>query len=616
VAAYASYTLFLNYLRIIPLVKRLNNNGSKYLMNWLFRTKNTISLYSPNSDEVCLVIDDLNVSWSMKRDARGYWKTNLLLPYTELDNVSYYFRITEKNRVKKIIDPRARRIEIIDGEYRSYFSNVNYHYLNKFFIAPPFSRIVIYETHLPALSRHHSSMVTEERHRGTYLGAASEFVLDYLQNLNVAVEFLPLQFNDKELGKDWGYYSINYHALRNDFAIDKKSVNLEVMQLVDRLHGRKIPVILDVVFNHGAELWVKAWGEDVVYRKLDNGDFCQGSGCGTSVKTESQHIRETIIETLLYLVNHFKFNGFRFDLGALHDKETMMEIAKRLPKRIYLIAEPWALSGAQWGKQEMSTYFSKTRWSIWNDDFRESGRTFINGQGDYHNRDILMRGITGSHIKDGGWAIRPQQSINYISCHDGKTLADIVNGDKQRVFLGIFLVLTSQGIPMLGEGSEMLYTKKGHDNSYNRPDLNQLNWENAHQNSELVKAVANLIALRKHFTHFRYTGHLKVYNIETNDWNINWIYPTGFPHNDNVNAIGYLLRSPRKYHFWHRDQKPLLILLNGSHSGVNFQLPEGKWKVLVDGFYILTKINGIRNIPAAKGHYHLHPGTCAMLTPK
>lgn len=301
-------------------------------------------------------------------------------------------------------------------------------------------------------------------------------------------------------------------------------------------------------------------------------------------------------------------------MGALHDIETMLEIDKKLPNRIYLISEPWALSGSKWGKGEMSSVFAKTRWAIWNDDFRESGKTFIKGKGDHHNRDLLMRGIVGSHVDDGGWALRPQQCINYISCHDGKTLNDLVKGDKQRVFLAIFLVLTSQGIPMLGEGSEMLYSKQGHDNSYDCPDLNQLNWDDAQKHSDLVKAVARLIVLRKQFSHFRYRGHLKVNDKKKSDWNIDWIYPTGFPHNDNVNAIGYLLRRPSGLINWNRDQHTLLILMNGSYSGVNFQLPKGKWKVLVDGFHIKTDINGISITPPAKNHYHLHPGTCAMLT--
>jgi pullulanase len=585
-------------------------------MNWLIWPPKTISLYSPQSDRVFLVIDDFNLKLPMTKDRQGYWRIRTNLSRKKYEKLSYYFDVYKDGHAAKIIDPTAKRLKIVGGRYKAYFNGLRNYYRNWLYHAPSFSKIVIYESHLPALSRHSSAVLSDASHRGTYLGATSDYVVKHLQKLNVAVEFLPLHFHDKALGQDWGYYSVNYHAMRTDFAVDADVVNHEVMKLIETYHDHKIPVLLDVVFNHGAELWVKAWGQAIVYRKLEKGIFCNGSGCGPSVNTEHLHIRKMIIDSLLYMVKHYRFDGFRFDLAALHDKETMLEIDRQLPKRIYLIAEPWALSGTQWYKQDMSTLFSDTRWSVWNDDFRESGRTFVTGQGDFHNRDILMRSITGSHINDGGWAVRPQQSINYLSCHDGKTLADLVGGDKNRAFLGIFIVLTSQGIPMLGEGSEMLYSKQGHDNSYDRPDLNQLDWNSAKLNSDLVNAVASLVRLRKHFSHFNYTGYLKANDHKSDDWNIDWIYPTGYPHNDNVNAIGYLLRRPKRYFLPHSGHQPLLILLNGSHSGVDFQLPEGKWKVLVDGFFLLVDLKGISTTPAAEDNYHLHPGTCALLAPK
>jgi pullulanase len=585
------------------------------MMSWLFRYRKAVEYYSPGSDEVSLVVDELNQSWPMKKDIHGNWTVKPDVPEHALTNLSYHFLVKEDNKVRKVIDPMAHQLRLVDGQYQSLFTNNGYTHLNKRFHAPAIDEIVIYETHLPALSRHSSAALDEEKYRGTYLGGASDFVLNYLQRLKAAVEFLPLHYRDKALGQDWGYFSVSYNAMRTDYAVNEKRTNDEVMMLIDAMHGRVMPVILDVVFNHGAELWVKAWGKDIVYRSLQDGDFCQGSGCGATIQTENRHIRKIIIKTLQHLVEHYRFDGFRFDLGALHDKKTMIEIDRQLPKRIYLIAEPWALSGAQWGKDAMSGTFAHTRWAIWNDDFRESGRTFILGHGDHHNRDRLMRAIVGSHVKDGGWALRPQQSINYLSCHDGKTLADIVAGDKRRAFLGIFLVLTSQGIPMLGEGSEMLYTKHGHDNTYDRPDLNQLDWRNADIHSDLVDAVGRLMTLRKQMNHFRYHSHVKVNNHKSDRWDIDWIYPTGYPHNDNVNAIAYIIRPPRRFSLWHKARKPLLILLNGSHEGANFQLPKGEWKVIVDGLQLKVKPFGLSVVPNAKGHYHLHPGTCAMLAP-
>ena len=291
----------------------------------------------------------------------------------------------------------------------------------------------------------------------------------------------------------------------------------------------------------------------------------------------------------------------------------MIEIDRRLPKRIYLISEPWALGGAQWGKGDMSDEFAATRWAVWNDDFREPGKTFLLGHGDSHNRDRLMCAIKGSHVDDGGWAQRPQQSINYLSSHDGKTLADIVGGNKQRLFLGVLMVLTSQGVPMLGEGTELMFSKQGHDNSYNRPDLNQIDWDNAHKHADLLDAVAGLIALRKSFANFRYPGRLKQRHEHGEQWDIDWIYPTGFPHHDNPNAIGFVLRPPPFELGLPGRRRTLVILLNGSALAADFNLPQGKWKLLVDGLSLKVNAQGFAGNPDVRGDYHLHPGTGVVL---
>jgi len=234
-------------------------------------------------------------------------------------------------------------------------------------------------------------------------------------------------------------------------------------------------------------------------------------------------------------------------------------------------------------------------------------------RGNLHNRDRLMHAITGNNIADGGWAIRPQQCINYLSSHDGKTLADFVRGDKKRAFLGMLMVLTAQGVPMLSEGSELLFSKRGHDNSYNRPDLNQIDWTNTDQHKDLLEAVVQLIALRKRFPHFHYTGQPRLRDANSSEWDIDWIYPTGHPHHDNVNAIGFILKPPPAWYRWRRFHKSLIVLLNGSNKGADFHLPKGKWRVLVDGNAMVVKLNGIRGIPPAHGDYHVHPGTGVVL---
>jgi len=583
-------------------------------MTW-FRRHPVVSFYKPDADAVFLAVEGLQGRWPMKKGTHDVWTLRLKMPTEDLIGRAYHFEVHCNGETCQLADPLAHRTQHGTQGLMSVFTDPDVKFKYTAFRTPPIHQIVIYETHLPALSRHQSALVESDAHRGKYVGACSPTVLDHLQRLNVAVEFLPLHAHDETLGQDWGYFSTSFNALRNSYALDSNNINHEVMEMVDALHSRGIPVLLDVVFNHGGELLVKAWGEEVVFRRHLNGEYCQGSGCGPTIQTENPLIRETILQTLEHLVKLYRFDGFRFDLGALHDRKTMLEIDRRLPRRIYLIAEPWALGGMQWGKGEMSRDFVSTRWAIWNDDFRESARTFIQGTGDHRNRDRLMCSITGSHIKDGGWALRPQQSINYLSSHDGQTLADLMHGDKRRVFLGILLVLTSQGIPMLGEGTEMMFSKQGHHNTYDRPDLNQLDWRNAIEHRDLVEAVIGLIRLRRQLPHFHYTGPLRYNNQSSGRWDIDWIYPTGYPHHDHVNAIGYILRPPHRRVFWQRRHHSLVILLNGSGDWVDFHLPKGEWKVLVDGLQLAVNECGLSNVPHARVSYHTHPGTGVILAP-
>jgi len=583
------------------------------MMSWLFWQRPVIYFYKPEAEAVSLVIEGYRKQWPMKLKKCGHWALRLHLPYRDLNGRVYHFEVTRNGEIVEVSDPLAYRTERLEHNLVSRFYDLSYRWQQRRFNTPPIKDIVIYEAHVPALSRHTSTEVDAENHHGTYVGARSPAVLRHLQNLAVAVEFLPLHASDNLLGQDWGYFSTSFRAMRECYAVNKDDINREIMELVDAMHGRGIPVLLDVVFNHGGELLVKAWGEDIVYRKHPNGDFCHGSGCGPTIHTEHPMIRETIIQTLEFLVNEYRFDGFRFDLGALHDKTTMREIHRRLPKHIYLIAEPWALGGTLWGKGDLSYDLSGTRWAVWNDDFREPAKTFITGLGDQHNRGRLMCALKGSHIDDGGWAQRPQQCINYISSHDGKTLADFVEHDKRRVFLGIMLVLTSQGVPMLSEGSELMFSKQGEHNTYNRPDLNQINWDNAQEHQDLVTAVSKLIALRKKLPHFHYTGRLRQYQEGKKEWDIDWIFPTGYPHEDNVNALGIVLRPAPGWLQWRGRRQSLVILYNGSGEGVDFNLPNGKWKLLVDGYRIAVNANGLLETKPAFASFYLHPGTGAML---
>ena len=585
-------------------------------MGLLFGRYPRIDFYIPEADSVSLSIEGQSRPVPMRTDGLGNWSTKLPRTRSQLNGLTYHFEVRKGDQVAILADPLAQRTERRGDRVVSFFtSEFSVDWQLRRFRAPAMRDLVIYESHLPALSRHPSAQVVDEKHRGTYLGACAASVLNHLQQLNLAIEFMPLHASDHLLGQDWGYFSTSFRALTARYAVVPQRANREFLSLVRAFHARGLPVLLDVVFNHGGELIAKAWGEDLVYRRHEDGNFCHGSGCGPTIRTEHPIVRKTIIDTLLEFVHKYRIDGFRFDLGALHDMETMLEIDRRLPKQIYLISEPWALGGAHWGKGDMCGAFAHSRWAVWNDDFRAPAQRFINASGDFQNRDRMMRAIAGSHVADGGWACNPQQCINYLTSHDGKTLADLVYGDKQRAFLGTLLVLTSQGVPMLYEGSELMYSKAGEHNSYNRPDLNQIDWQLARANRDLVAAVAGLVELRKKFSHFRYTQRLKARHNNDDDWDIDWIYPTGYPHQDSVNAIGYVIREPREGWFSTRRRSQVcIVLLNGEKAGVEFVLPKGQWQTLVDGHRLVVDCRGLVDVPAAQGSYFLHPGCGVVLT--
>ena len=586
---------------------------------WAFRRNYAeISLFLPEADKVELVFDESNLRFQLSQDALGIWKVRIKDAERRFHGHIYHLEVFRGDEVSSYADPFAALTERLPDRIVSRFNDLSGPALRQYYFPPRFRDIVIYEAHLPALTRHESAPVTNESHRGTFKGVLSAGILEHLRKLDVAVEFLPLHARDALLGQDWGYFTTSFHAITMRYAAKSYDANQELMEMIDRLHLNGNLVLLDVVFNHGAELWVKVWGEDIIYRKLDSGHWDQGSGCGPTVETEHPLVRQMIIDTLLHLVKTYRFDGFRFDLGALHDKETMIQIDAALPSRIALIAEPWALGGTKWGKGDLHTDLKDTRWAVWNDDFREPGIKLVCGTGDFHNRDRLMRAIKGSHVDDGGWTLRPQQSINYLTSHDGKTLSDLVAGDEKRQLLGVMLMLCSQGVPMISEGTEMMYSKQGEHNTYNRVDLNQLNWESLEAYPKLFESVCELVKIRKLHSHFKYTTKLRERSTEPNDWDIDWIYPTGYPHNDNVNAIGFQLRAPRPsvpWMFWRGRNRvpPLIVLLNGSSIGASFNLPPGSWKVLADGSRLEVNVNGL-DVPYAQETYYVHPGTGVLLS--
>ena len=319
------------------------------------RGRTEVSFFKPTAERVRLVVEGEAHPFELDPVASGLWKVDTGIAPRTLYGRAYHFEVTYKDgSSEKLADPMADFTDRENDRLVSRFANLEHTWHDQGFKPPPLDQLVIYETHLPSLTRHPSSGVPEHE-RGTYRGARSRRVLDHLSKLGVAAEFLPLHAADGLLGGDWGYYTTSYKALNQRFTGKgrEREANRDVMDLIDAYHQRGIPVIFDVVYNHGGELHVKALGKDVVYRKTG------GSGVGNDIRSENPAVRQMILETLEHLVSTYHVDGFRFDLGALLDKKTIRDIDRHLPRRIHLFAEPWAISDTKWGKDDSQDHLRR-----------------------------------------------------------------------------------------------------------------------------------------------------------------------------------------------------------------------------------------------------------------
>ena len=418
----------------------------------------------------------------------------------------------------------------------------------------PSSDLIIYEMHLRAFTRHVSSGV---RYKGTFMGLREK--IPYLKELGVnCVELMPIfafdefenrrEINGRRLFNLWGYSTIGFFAPKAGYAASAR-YGMEADELkttIRRLHENGIQVILDVVFNHTAE-----GGEDgpvISYKGIDNrtyylltpdGGYINFSGCGNTMNCNNPVVRNVVIDCLLYWVSAFHVDGFRFDLASIlcRDKDgvpmmnppLLESIANdALLGRTLLIAEAWDAGGLY----QVGTFPSYDRWSEWNGMYRDCLRRFMKGGAECLPE--LIRRIRGS---DDLYQHRgPSASINFVTCHDGFTLYDLVsynekhnrdNGEDNRDGSNdnhswncgaegetddpeinalrlrqmknmLAVLLTSRGIPMLLSGDEFANTQYGNNNAYCQDnEISWLDWGRLKTHGELFEYVRQLIAFRK-----------------------------------------------------------------------------------------------------------------------
>lgn len=411
---------------------------------------------------------------------------------------------------------------------------------------------VLYEAHVRDFTISHNAGSASP---GKFLGLVEQGTknpdglatgIDHLKELGIThVHLLPaFDFNsvdESALNKpqyNWGYDPQNYNVPEGSYASDpfRAEVRIrEFKEMVQGFHRNGLGVIMDVVYNHtglteGSNFNLELPG--YYYRHTNDGRWSDASACGNETASERIMMRKFILESCCYWAREYHVDGFRFDLMGIHDIETMNHLAvvlKDINPNILLYGEGWtagasplpdtkrATKAHTYKMEQIAAFSDDLRDALKGSVFEEKGRGFVSGARGMEEK--VKFGVVGSvahpevYAYLEAWAGAPWQAVSYVSCHDNHTLYDKLKKSNPEVseadivrmhLLANAVVLTSQGIPFLMAGEEMLRTKKGEHNSYNLPDaINQIdwNWKTAHQ--DVFAYYKNLIKLRKAHPAFR-----------------------------------------------------------------------------------------------------------------
>jgi pullulanase len=449
--------------------------------------------------------------------------------------------------------------------------------------------MVVYEMHVRDMTIAPNSGVAPEK-RGKYLGFIEK--IPHLQELGVThVQLLPVQDFENDEGRtnyNWGYVTTAFHSPEGWFASNRNDDSRirEFKQLIAALHAAGIGVIMDVVYNHtGSSAPFNRLVPRYYYRFHPDGSYSNGSGCGNDFRTEAPMGRKYLVDSLKYWVSEYGIDGFRFDLMAMLDLETMKEAEaelRALNPDIVLYGEPWmAGPSAMKGRPTDKGTIRGTRIGAFNDQYRnaligspfhaEEGAYIQNGTGKHD----VEKAIEGSRR---WWADKPGQTINYLSCHDNYVILDKLRASRPDVGLtehigmmkfGYFILFTSQGVPFLHGGEEFARTKQGNHNSYNAPDeINQVDWSLKDKHHDLFTYTRDLIALRKTHPAFR---------IRAKEQIAAWLR---FHDTGNEGAILYTIAgSLVEGEPW----KNICVIANPNDAlSVEVVLPDGRWYVALD----------------------------------
>ena len=466
--------------------------------------------------------------------------------------------------------------------------------------------LVIYEMH----HRDFSINRKDAKYPGKFMALTEPWAISHLKELGVnAVHILPsydygsvdeTRLSDNKY--NWGYDPVNYNVPEGGYSTDpyKPEVRIrEFKQMVKALHEAGIRVILDVVYNHTYDIEHSNFQRtypDYFYRKTADGQYSNGSGCGNETASDKPMMRQFMLESVKYWINEYHIDGFRFDLMGVHDIETMNQIramVDAIDPTIYIYGEGWSAGSCAYPQEQLAMKAHINRMpgiGAFSDEIRDALRgpfsddTVTGWIGGKDEAESIKFGIVGAiqhpqidltkvNYSKAPWALEPTQMISYVSCHDDMCLVDRLKAsipgitEEELIRLDLLAqtaVFTSQGVPFMLSGEELLRDKKGVHNSFESPDsINQLDWSHKTKYPQVFEYYKNLIALRKNHPAFRLgNADLVRKHLEFLD------APAGI--------VAYRLKNYAGRDDW----RDIIVILNANKADVEVTIPNGDYTIV------------------------------------
>ena len=483
----------------------------------------------------------------------------------------------------------------------------------------PYNDLIVYEMH----HRDFSIARADAKRPGKFMALTEPWAIDHLKELGVnAIHILPwydygsvdeTRLNEPQY--NWGYDPVNYNVPEGGYSTDPYTPEVrirEFKQMVQALHKAGIAVILDVVYNHTYDIEHSNFQKtypDYYYRKTEEG-YSNGSGCGNETASEKPMMRKFMIESVKYWINEYHIDGFRFDLMGVHDIETMNAIRKAVDEidpTIFIYGEGWSAGQCAYPLEKLGVKANipqMPRIAAFSDEIRDalrgpfdddakaawlgSGIRIFKSSDLAGFKESMKFGIAGAiahpqvdmtkvNYSKEPWATEPTQMISYVSCHDDMCLFDRLKTSLPGVskdelirldLLAQTAVFTSQGVPFMLSGEELLRTKQGVHNSFESPDsINHLDWSNKEKYPQVFNYYKNLIALRKNHPAFR-LGKADLVR----------------KHLEFMDAPEKVVAFRLKDHAGNDTWQNIIVILNSSRSSVEVSIPEGHYtQVCCDG---------------------------------